>query len=98
MLPKQTARNPTFLGTGCAPYSGQELHPPWPPSEGGWKAMAGTGPFRAPFPTRQQAGFQTLVRPHGAPTLFLCFLPCPLTPSSSFLRWDTHKRYLLNPS
>lgn len=87
MLPKQTAHNPTFLGTGCAPYSGQELHPPWPPCEGGWKAMAGTGPLRAPFPTRQQAGFQTSVRPHGAPTLFHCFLPCPLTPSS-FLRWD----------
>lgn len=81
-LPKQTAHNPTFLGIGCAPCPGQELHPPWPPSEGGWKEQDLSG---APFPTRQQAGFQTQVRQHG---LLGCFLPCPLTPLSSLLRWD----------
>lgn len=51
-LPKQTAHNPTFLGIGCAPCPGQELHPPWPPSEGGWKEQDLSG---APLPN-QAAG------------------------------------------
>lgn len=41
-----------FLGSGCAPYSGQEPHPPWPPSEGNGK----DGPLRAPSLPRGRQG------------------------------------------
>lgn len=36
-----------------APCSGQELHPPWPPSDLGWRAEA--GPLWASLSDRQKA-------------------------------------------